>query len=73
MNTRTSPKTPYEIRLDLLQLAFDLLVKKHEAEAAKGHHAVGDKLAPVSAPTAEEVIAEAEKMNQFVSKANQAH
>lgn len=67
---RTSPKTPYEIRLDLLQLSFELLVKKYEADAAKNHHVVGEKLAPVSSPSAEEVIAEAEKMNQFVSKAN---
>lgn len=56
-------KTPYEIRLDLLQLAFDVLVQKHMAESG------GTKL--LSAPTTEEVIAEAEKMNGFISKANQ--
>lgn len=73
MNVRTTPKTPYEIRLDLLQLSFELLVKKHEADAAKNHHVVGERVAPVSSPTTEEVIAEAEKMNAFVSKANQTH
>ena len=54
-------KTPYEIRLDLLQLAFDILSSKHAAlHAGK----------TTSSPTTEEVIAEAEKMNGFISKAN---
>lgn len=57
-------KTPYEIRLDLLQLAFDILVQQHTAGG-------GGKA--LSAPTTEEVIAEAEKMNGFISKANQTH
>jgi len=58
-------KTPYEIRLELLQLAFQVLVKKHEAVVA------GGKI--TTSPTTEEVIAEAEKMNTFISKANQQH
>lgn len=63
MPNRTAPKTPYEIRLELLQLAQVILHDKALAESG------GDKL--LSAPTTEEVITEAEKMNQFISKANQ--
>lgn len=67
-----SGKTPYEIRLDLLQLAFDILTAKHAAaagvEAANGRY--GGYII-TTAPTTEEVIAEAEKMNNFISKANQ--
>jgi hypothetical protein len=59
---RTSPKTPYEIRLDLLQLSFDILQSQHSARAAEK----GEK-APISAPAVEEVITEAEKMNKFIS------
>jgi hypothetical protein len=65
MPARSSPKTPYEIRLDLLQLAFDVLVHKHQAAGVANGNNV------TTAPTTEEVIAEAEKMNAFISKANQ--
>ena len=58
-------KTPYEIRLELLQLAFEVLVKKHQALAGS--------TAPLTSPTTDEVIAEAEKMNNFISKANPHH
>lgn len=71
MNTRTTPKTPYEIRLDLLQLAFHILVKKHEAAAVGSHDIHGDVPTPRTSPTTEEVIAEADKMNTFVSRGNQ--
>ena len=64
-----SGKTPYEIRLDLLQLAFDILVKKHEASAEDTHNGIR----VLTAPTTEEVIIEADKMNAFISKANQSH
>jgi hypothetical protein len=70
MSTRTTPKTPYEIRLDLLQLAFDVLVQKHQALAANKTHDPASMLV-TSSPSTEEVIAEAEKMNAFISKANQ--
>lgn len=63
-NGRTTPKTPYEIRLDLLQLAFDVLIAKHNAVG------VGNGNNVTTSPTTEEVIAEADKLNQFVSKAN---
>ena len=60
-------KTPYEIRLDLLQLAFDVLVTRHAAiGVANGNNTT-------TAPTTEEVIQEAEKMNAFISKATQSH
>jgi len=64
MTTRTSPKTPYEIRLDLLGLARDVLQSQHDAKAVL--------TAGKTAPTTEEIIAEAEKMNNFISKANQS-
>jgi hypothetical protein len=57
-------KTPYEIRLDLLQLSFDILSNKYRAvDTARDN-------VEVYAPTTEDVIAEAEKMNSFISKAN---
>ena len=49
-----SNKTPYEIRLELIQEARLIL----QAKANK----------PEYMPTAEEVIEEAEKLNKFVSK-----
>lgn len=60
---KSSSKTPYEIRLDLLQLAFDILSAKHTALGASKHE---DR--PKTSPTTEEVMAEAEKMNSFISK-----
>jgi len=65
-----SGKTPYEIRLDLLQLAFDILNAKHAAAAGEAVSRTGSHVVTTS-PTTEEVIAEAEKMNAFISKANQ--
>lgn len=74
-------KTPYEIRLDLLQLAFEILKIKNSALAdadAKKRWEENNKeghanVFYVTAPTTEEVIAEADKMNIFISKANPAH
>jgi hypothetical protein len=60
---KPASKTPYEIRLELLQLAFEILVKKHEAATAS------DIRRTMTFPTTEEVIAEAEKLNGFISKA----
>lgn len=65
MTIRTGSKTPYEIRLDLLQLAFDILKTEHIAAGVKNGNNVS------TSPTTEQVIAEAEKMNMFISKANQ--
>jgi hypothetical protein len=59
---KTVSKTPYEIRLELLQLAQIILNEKHKAAGVLN----GDN--QTTAPTTEEVIAEADKMNSFVSK-----
>lgn len=64
MSHRSSPRTPYEIRLELLQLAFDVLSAKHAAIGVESGNNI------TTSPTTEEVIVEAEKMNAFVSKAN---
>ena len=68
-------KTPYEIRLDLLQLAFDILSLKHAAVAANARKTGLDSTAygPTTSPTTEDVITEAEKMNTFISRANTSH
>jgi hypothetical protein len=62
---KPTSKTPYEIRLELLQLAQTILDAQHKSRA-------GERAAS-TAPTAEEVISEAEKLNAFVSKANPTH
>ena len=49
-----SNKTPYEIRLDLVREAKDIL----QAKATKAE----------DMPTTEDVIKEAEKLDEFVSK-----
>lgn len=67
---KSSGKTPYEIRLELLQLAFDILIQKHQAASAASNTS---NPVVTSSPSTEEVIAEAEKLNVFISKANQAH
>lgn len=64
MTNRSSPKTPYEIRLELLQLAQVILHEQHKAIGVRN----GSNLS--TSPTSEDVIAEAEKMNGFISKAN---
>lgn len=58
-------KTPYEIRLELLQLAQVVLNEKHKANGVSNGNNQD------TFPTTEEIIAEAEKMNGFISKANQ--
>ena len=49
-----SNKTPYEIRLDLVKEAKEILQARAKDVA--------------SMPTTDEVIAEAERLNEFVSK-----
>ena len=61
---KPTSKTPYEIRLELLQLAFEVCASRHRADGVKN----GNN--QVTSPTTEEVIAEAEKMNVFISKAS---
>ncbi|PWU00807.1 MAG: hypothetical protein C5B52_08290 [Bacteroidetes bacterium] len=71
---KTTNKTPYEIRLDLLQLAFDILQSKAHADAgsrALAANSAGNAQDVIltSSPSTEDVIREAEKLNIFVSKA----
>ena len=54
-------RTPYEIRLELLQLAQVILNEKHKADGVRNG---GNQN---TYPTTEEIIAEAEKLNSFVS------
>ena len=61
MSIRPSAKTPYEIRLELLQLAQLILQSNHNALGVCN----GDNL--VSSPTTEEIITEAVKLNGFIS------
>lgn len=62
---KPTSKTPYEIRLELLQLAQTILENQHLAKAVL--------TAGKTSPTTEEILAEAEKLNSFVSKANPNH
>lgn len=61
---KPTSKTPYEIRLELLQLAQVILNEKHKAAGVSNG---GNQS---TFPTTEEIIAEADKMNGFISKAN---
>lgn len=56
---KPNTKSPYEIRLELLQLAQVILSEQHKAKAS------GDPTD--SAPTTEAIVKEAEKLNAFVS------
>jgi hypothetical protein len=64
---KPTSKTPYEIRLELLQLSQVILNEKHKAAGV----ANGDN--QTTAPTTEEVIAEANKLNTFVSNGGMPH
>lgn len=68
---KPSGKTPYEIRLELLQLAQEILSDQHRANSAAAASATTEWVQPTTAATTEQIIAEAEKMNSFISKANQ--
>ena len=65
---KPTSKTPFEIRLELLQLAQQIL--QIQSEAANTPNSVNQTSCR---PTTEEIIAEAEKLNAFVSKASVAH
>ena len=66
---KNSVKTPYEIRLEILQLAFDILHQRANTEAHQ--RAESDNKPPlVIAPTTSDVLAEAAKLNEFVSTAS---
>ena len=56
-------KSPFELRADLLGLAFEILLSQHRAKA------IGKATdQPETAPSSEEVIEEARKLNEFISK-----
>lgn len=59
---KTIGKTPYEIRLDVLELARNILQSQHDARAVLS--------AGKTAPTTAEVIAEAHILNAFISNAS---
>ena len=62
---KPSGKTPFEIRLELLQLSQLILQNKYEAQ--------DEGYKPKIRTSTEEIIIEAEKLNAFVSKANPVH
>ena len=67
-------KTPYEIRSDLLHLAFNIVKGRIEAEAANAP--VMDKegtyrIVITKSPTVDEIVAEAQKLNNFVSQSTE--
>lgn len=65
MNNKPSGRSPYEIRLELLQLAQIILNERHKAIGVLHHTGRA-----TTSPTTEEIIAEADKLNTFVSKTN---
>lgn len=54
---KNSGKSPYEIRLELLQLSNSILFARYSADTSDGKQP----------PTSEEVMLEAVKLNEFVS------
>jgi hypothetical protein len=71
-------KTPYEIRLDILKLANEVLATPvhHKSQSLiQEYHAMISSNKDVSFPelpsfpTTEDILAEAEKLNKFVSQA----
>jgi len=49
-------KSPFELRADLLKLAFEILLAEHHVREEN------------TAPSSEEIIEEARKLNDFISK-----
>lgn len=66
-------KSPYELRTELLNMAITVLMAQHKAEYSrrlqelqKGQtEPVPDTGVP-TAPTTDEIIAEAQKLNEFI-------
>lgn len=69
---KTSGKTPYEIRLELLQLATEIATNQHQAKSVEEQmkKGTGEIYPSYSAPDVAEVIKLAEQLNEFVSNAN---
>jgi hypothetical protein len=68
----TDVKTPYEIRLDCLKLAFEILKGEAEntadAEFMKSENDIKTATRRVVAPNIDEVIEKARILNAFVSE-----
>lgn len=67
-----SNKTPYEIRSDLLHLAYQICLESHRADAEKvafdnSNTTHATSVYVTTSPTTEEVVAQASKLNDFVS------
>ncbi len=56
-------KSPFELRADLLSLAFEILLSQARANGVNKN--TGQSM---TAPTSEEVIDEARKLNEFISR-----
>jgi len=56
-------KSPFELRADLLALSFEILLAQHRAKGANTTHGQ-----PETAPSSDEVIDEARKLNEFISR-----
>jgi len=56
-------KSPFELRADLLALAFEILLSQHRAKGINTTTGQAE-----TAPSSEEVIEEARKLNEFISK-----
>jgi hypothetical protein len=56
-------KSPFELRADLLSLSFEILLA--QARSSGVDTTTGQSM---TAPTSEEVIEEARKLNEFISK-----
>lgn len=56
-------KSPFELRAELLALAFEILLSQHRAKGINNTHGL-----PETAPSSEEVIDEARKLNEFISR-----
>ena len=68
MSNTKSGRTPFEVRLELLQLATSILLERHRALAsASNKHLSAIDLLVSTSPTTDEIIAEANKLNDFVS------
>ena len=58
-------KSPFELRADLLRLSFEILLAEHRAKTINGSNS---EFGANTAPSTEEVIEEARKLNDFISK-----
>ena len=69
--TLKQSKTPYEIRLEILQLAHQIVAERHRVRNHQVDAISGKPInLSMTSPTVEEITTEAEKLNAFVSKQN---